>query len=238
MKTARLVLVLLALSTGAFAQDMYLEYKLTGPVTGTSRMYTSAAGMRVEADMTLPQVGPVKNVTLVRADRPNVLITYTDKAKTYQEMDTKAAGVETVKYDVKIVGKERVGAYNTTHTILSVNGKPTMDVWTTRDLPGYGNLMKLTKTLGSMGSENLYRQLEASGAGGMMVKMKPATGNGMAMELTKAERRNNPASLFAVPVGYTKSTFDPAKLQNMSPADRQKAVQEMMKQYGGKPQKP
>lgn len=68
--------------------------------------------------------------------------------------------------------------------------------------------------------------------------MKPATGNGMAMELTKAERRNNPASLFAVPVGYTKSTFDPAKLQNMSPADRQKAVQEMMKQYGGKPQKP
>jgi len=201
-------------------------------------MYTSSAGMRVEADMNLPQVGPVKNVTLVRADRPNVLIAYTDKAKTYQEMNTKTAGIEAVKYDVKVVGKERVGGYATTHATLSANGKPAMEMWTTRDLPGYENLVMLTKTLGSMGSENLYRQLEASGAGGMMVKMKPAGGNGLTMELTRAERRSNPASLFAVPAGYTKSSFDPAKLQNMTPAERQKAVQEMMKQYGGKPQKP
>lgn len=238
MKSLNLLLLGLTLGFNALAQDLYLEYKLTGPVNGTSKMYTSAAGMRVEADMTVPRMGAVKNVTLVRADRPNVMITYTDKAKTYQEIDTKSAGVETVKYAVKVVGKERVGAYNATHVALSANGKPAMDVWTTRDLPGYENLIKLTKTLGSMGSENLYRQLEASGAGGMMVKMKPASGNGMTMELTKAERRTNPASLFAVPAGYTKSSFDPAKLQKMSPAERQKAMQEMMKHYGGKPQKP
>lgn len=238
MKILTLLLLGLALAFNALAQEVYLEYKISGPASGTSKMYTSAAGMRVEADMNLPQVGSVKNVTLVRADRPNVMITYTDKTKTYQEIDTKSAGVETVKYDVKVVGKERVGAYNATRTTLSANGKPVMDMWTTRDLPGYENLMKLTKALGSMGSENLYRQLEASGAGGMMVKMKPTGGNGMTMELTKAERRSNPASLFAVPAGYTKSSFDPAKLQKMSPAERQKAMQEMMKQYGGKPQKP
>lgn len=237
MKKWAFVLASVAVSFSTLAQDMYLEYRLTGPVNGTSKMYTSAAGMRVEADMTMPQMGPVKNVTIVRADRPNVMISYTDKSKTYQEINTKSAGVETVKYDVKVVGKERVGAYNTTHTMLSVNGKPSMDMWTTRDIPGYENLMKLTKSLGTMGSENLYRQLETSGAGGMMVKMKPLGGNGMTMELVKAERCSNPASLFAVPAGYTKSSFDPAKLQKMSPAERQKAMQEMMKQYGGKPQK-
>lgn len=238
MKKAVVFAASLALTVNAFAQDMYLEYKLTGPMTGTSRMYTSAAGLRVEADMTLPQVGPVKNVTIVRADRPNTLITYTDKTKTYQEINTKTAGVETVTYDVKITGKERIGGYNATRATLSANGKPAMEVWTSRDIPGYENLVKLTKSLGSMGSENLYRQLETSGAGGMVVKMKPAGGNGLTMELTRAERRSNPASLLAIPPGYTKSSFDPAQLQKMSPAERQKAMQELMKQYGGKPQKP
>ncbi len=238
MKTLYFLLTGLALGFGGKAQDMYLEYKMSGPVNGTSKMYTAAAGVRVEADMTLPQVGPMKNVTLMPARQPGTVITFNDRSKTYTETNAKAATAEATRFDVKVIGKEKVGAFNCVHSTLSLNGKPSMDMWTSRDIAGYESLMKMAKALGPMGSENLYRQLEAKGAAGMMVRMQPAGGNGMTMELVRAERRSNPASLFAVPAGYTKSSFDPASMKTMTPAQRQKAMQEMMKQYGGKPQKP
>jgi len=237
MKNALLLLTGLALSCGAFAQDMYLEYKLSGPANGTSKMYTSTAGVRVEAEMQLPQMGSMKSVTLMPASKPGTVITFTDKAKTYTEIKTQSNAAETAKYEVKVVGKEKIGAYNCVHSTVSLNGKPAMEMWTSKEIPGYETLLKQTKANSPIGTESMYRQLESKGASGMMVKMTVGTG-GMTTELVKAEKRSNPASLFAVPAGYTKSEFDPAQMQNMTPAQRQKMMQEMMKQYGSQPKKP
>lgn len=238
MKKTLLLLAGLALPFGAFAQDMYLEYKLSGPANGTSKMYTSSAGVRVEAEMQLPQIGSMKSITLMPASKPGTVITYTDKAKTYTESKPKPGEAETAKYDVKVVGKEKIGAYNCVHSTVSMNGKPAMDMWTSQDIPGYQSLQKMAKAFSPLGAEGMYRQLESKGAAGMMVKMTTTGGRGLSTQLVKAERRSNPASLFAVPAGYTKSEFDPAQIQNMTPAQRQKAMQELMKQYGSQPKKP
>jgi hypothetical protein len=234
MKTALFFLVGVALNVRALAQDVYLEYKLSGTVNGTSRVYTSAAGFRAEVAMQLPNVGSVKTATILPAAKPGTLITLNEQAKTYTESSLKGTA-EKLNYDVKVVGNEKVGGYPCVHATVSVNGRPAMNVWTSKDLPGYESMFNLAKASGSFGTEALYRQLEAKGAGGMMVRMVTGSVN---TELVKAERRSNPASLFAVPAGYTKSSFDPASMKNMPPAERQKAVRELMKQAGGKPQKP
>jgi hypothetical protein len=55
----------------------------------------------------------------------------------------------------------------------------------------------------------------------------------MSMELIKFEKGNFPQSMFEIPSGYTKGmSFDPSKMQNMSQEERQKMMEELMKQYG------
>jgi hypothetical protein len=69
---------------------------------------------------------------------------------------------------------------------------------------------------------------------GVMVKMKSTEKKGaFTMELVKFEKGNFPVTMFEIPAGYTKgASFDPSKMQNMSQEERQKMLEEMMKQYG------
>ncbi|MCY7351949.1 MAG: DUF4412 domain-containing protein [Cytophagaceae bacterium] len=233
MKKAFFLLLILATGLSVSAQDMYLEYKMSGPLTGITRMYTSTSGVRTEADMNMPAVGPIKNVVIMPASKPNTVITINDKAKTYTETTTKPSDVPAMRYEVKVVGKEKIKQYDCVHAVVTVDGKLAMEMWTSKDIPGYESLIKLAKTSNTVGSEGLYKQLESKGAMGMMVKMKTNAGaNSLMTELVKVERRANPARLFAVPAGYSKSAeFDPGQIKNMTPAQRQKLMEEMQKKY-------
>ena len=69
---------------------------------------------------------------------------------------------------------------------------------------------------------------------GVMVKMKDASPKeAVSLELIKFEKGNFPQSMFEIPAGYTKGmSFDPSKMQNMTQEERQKMMEELMKQYG------
>lgn len=233
MKKALFLPMILILALTVSAQDMYLEYKMTGPLTGTTRMYTSAAGVRTEADMNMPAVGMIKNVVIMPASKPNTVITVDEKAKTYTETTTNSSDLPAMRYEVKVVGKEKISQYNCVHAIVNLNGQLAMEMWTSKDIPGYKDLLKMAKASSAVGSEDLYKQLESKGATGMMVKMMTSAGaNAMTMELVKVEKRTNPARLFSVPAGYSKgAAFDMNQIKNMTPAQRQKLLEDMQKKY-------
>lgn len=235
MKKVLFFYALLLISNLSFAQDMYLEYKISGMVDGLNKVYFSSLGMRTESEMNLPKVGKMMNVTIMSKGKPNSIITFNDKSKTYTVVEVTPKKESTVKYEIKVLGNEKVGPYNCVHTSVVVDKRGNMEMWTTKDIPGYQEITKLAKMNDSYGSESMYQQLKANNADGMVVKYLVKAGKGMKMELVKAEKRNNPASLFEPPAGYTKgASFDPDKIQNMSPEEKKKLMEKMMKQYGGK----
>jgi hypothetical protein len=108
-----------------------------------------------------------------------------------------------------------------------------MDMWTTKDISGYENMLAYWKSSISGGNDQMYTELKKAGAEGFVVKMQiPGS---MTMELVKYDAKPVSASVFTIPAGYKKGTsMDPEKMKNMTPAERRKAMEEMMKQYGGK----
>jgi len=204
----------------AFAQfEGQIDMKIGGQgMTGTGRLFVSKAGSRSEMDMQTPNM-PVHMVTLLKFSNPDVLYLINDKARTYSEMDTKKAREQGAKmvgvkekeaYSVKVLGSERVLGYGTKHVLLSRPGdKSEMEAWTTKDLLGltYESMKGLMRRP-AQDEGSMMKALKDAGAEGFFVKMvtreKGKTEPLTTMELTKAEKKSLPASLFEVPAGYTK----------------------------------
>ena len=227
----------------AWAQQGTIEYKMTlgnggaQGMTSSSTMYFANGNVRTDATITLPGTArAIRQSVLMLTSSPKTMITLNEANHTYTETDmgTTKGGTEG-KTTVKILGKETVQNMACTHALLTF-GKGGMEVWTTKDIPGYESLASFWKTSRNFGSSDVYSELVKNGADGFFVKMKPAGGKGgMNMELVRFDPRPVSAALFAIPKGYQKTEgFDPEKMKNMSPAERQKMMQEMMKQYGGK----
>jgi glycerophosphoryl diester phosphodiesterase len=189
----------------SFSQDMYLEYKMSGPMNASNKIYTSStSGIRMEMEMNLPQVGKMTTVMLMPKGK-NTMITYNMTSKTYTESSTdlKKTAAEDVKF--VLVGKEKVGGYNCTHVKMTMANKMVTDMWTTKDITGYQVMESLSKASDSFVSDKIYTQLKSQGADGMMVKTEMTIGqNKMVNQLVKAEKRTNPGSLYMLPAGYTK----------------------------------
>ena len=205
MKKIILNSILILVSFVSFSQDMYLEYKMSGPMNASNKIYTSAAsGIRMEMEMNLPQVGKMTTVMLMPKGK-NTIITYNMTSKTYTESSTdlKKTSAEDIKF--VLVGKEKVNGYNCSHIKMTMKNKMVSDMWTTKDIAGYEVMETLTKSSDSFGSEKVYAQLKSQGADGMMVKTEMTIGkNKMVNQLVKAEKRANPASLYILPSGYKK----------------------------------
>jgi hypothetical protein len=204
----------------AFAQfEGQIDMKITGQgMTGTGKVFVSKAGSRTEMDMQTANM-PMHMVTLVKFSNPDVLYLINDKARTYGEIDSKKAREQAAKtagekgkdaYSVKVLGSERMLGYGTKHVLLSRPGdKSEMEAWTTKDLRGvsYESMKGLVRR-GAQDEGALMKALKDAGADGFFVKMvtrekgkaEPLT----TMELTKAEKKSLPASMFEVPAGYTK----------------------------------
>jgi hypothetical protein len=223
------------ITLSAVAQQGTLEYKMTlsggqgQGMTSSSKMMFSGSKVRVETNMAIAGT-TIKQAMLMLPEKPNVITMLDEKAKTYREVST---GQKTMdKVTLKVVGKEKIQNFNCTHVIVTTQNRP-MDMWTTKDISGYENMMAYLKSSIGGGNDQMYTELKKAGADGFVVKMQiPGS---MTMELVKYDAKPVPASTFTVPAEYKKgAAIDPEKMKNMTPAERRKAMEEMMKQYGGK----
>jgi len=203
----------------AFAQfEGQIDMKITaqGGVAGTGKVFVSKLGSRTEMDMQMANT-PMHMTTLMKFSTPDVMYLINDKAKTYTAMDTKKAREQAAKttgdkeaYSVKVLGSETVFGYSTKHVLLSrPSDKSEMEAWTTRDLLGLNyESMKGLMRRGAEDEGSMMKALKHAGAEGFFVKMvtreKGKTEPLTTLELTKAEKKSLPASMFEVPAGYTK----------------------------------
>jgi hypothetical protein len=221
----RILLTILATASltagSAFAQfEGQIDMKITGQggMTGTGKVFVSKVGSRTEMDMEAART-PIHMTTLMRFSTPDVMYLINDKARTYSEVDTKKAREQAAKmagdkdkepYSVRVLGSEKVLGYSTKHVLLSrPSDKSEMEVWTTKDLLGlsYESMRGLMRR-GAQDEGSMMKALKDGGAEGFFVKMvtreKGKTEPLTTMELTKAERKSLPASIFEVPAGYAK----------------------------------
>ncbi len=241
MKQLLITMIAVLGAISAHAQQGTIEYKMTMSGQGqsnvsTSKMQFASGKVRLETNLAMPGMSH-KQVMLMLPDKPNTMIMLNEASQTYTEVTTKSAANDpnAAKVTVKVIGKEKLQNLNCTHIVVTMSNRP-MDMWTTKDIAGYEGMMGYWKSSMSGGNDQMYNELKKAGAEGFVVKtqLKNPEG-GMTMELVKYDTKPVSSAIFAIPSNYKKGTsIDPDKIKNMSPAERRKAMEEMMKQYGGK----
>lgn len=196
-----------------------------------SKTWHNNSGSRIESEMNIPGMGMKKTIMLMLKSNPNVIINIDNEKKSYSEVKTDPESNSNEDFTVEILGKEKVGSFNCTHA--KVKSKDTeFEVWTTKDIADYKELYNssfMQKQTKGANKSFMSGELE-----GMMVRMKNINNKeAFTMELMKFEKGSYPQSMFEIPAGYTKgASFDPSKMQQMSQEERQKMMEELMKQYG------
>ncbi len=250
-KTISAAIILLVFFAGSsIAQNgAQIEYKLTSAdktINGTMKMYFSGQNARTEITMLVPQMpgGGISKVSIIKSDKPTTVYSLDKNSKTYTTMETKpaAATPDNTPATVKIIGKEKVGKYNCTHAQVT-RGKETSDYWTTMEIADFEKYRKGDSKNKFMGADGTQAALAKNGADGFIVKSvtKDQRGMEMTMELVSFEKKDIAASQFEIPADYkmaasgtgapTAPVIDAAKLQNMTPEERAKYVEELKKQY-------
>ena len=199
-----------------YEQTTTMTTKKTGTNKSVSRMYFTQSG-EGRSEMNLAAMMGAKNseaiVGLSRLSNPRCGVLLDDKEKKYSlnVIDTSLINSDRSQYKVTKIGNEVVDGYNCTHAkMTTTSGKglfassTTMDIWTSPAVPGYKDLRRM------MASQNMtlkmMQALDDAGCGGQIVKMQSSGKDySMTMELTKAEKKTFPASLFMIPPGYTPS---------------------------------
>ena len=262
-KIIALLLILIPISIAtAFAQTgVVIEYKISAgdaksSMSGNTKTYTQNDNTRSEMLMNVPGLpaGAINTVTLMRKDKPNMIVTLNHGNKTYSEMtyaDAEPAERKTTEpFEVTVVGKETVNGYSCTHVIAKFknSGKVRNEWWTSNDVTGFPGF-KGIKGSKYMDDDNFFSKMAEKGADGFPVRMKMSEGGAgsFQMDLVKAEKKNLEASLFEIPAGYAKAaTIDfnnmPKSMEdykNMSPEEQKKMMEDLMKMYQGQmpPQK-
>ena len=252
-------ILLFALCVGAsllFSQGYYIEFKITSSaksaeVSGSMKLFSQDGNSRSEIVMKTPQAPDgeeIKFTSLSLKDEPQKVYLLNEKDKTYSELNSGSANDYTdypqSSYEVIVIGKEIVNSYNTTHVSIKINGTQQEEMWTTKDIVGYADFSKLRSKY--TGKDNLYKALAAKGADGMPVRIKVNEhGQSMQIDLLKAEKRNNAASLFSLSGYTTRERFSGVpgtegmqqmieKLQNMTPQEREEMVKKLQQQYGSR----
>ena len=229
-----------------------IEYKITASkgVTGTNKIYFSDKGTRIEMQMIIPQMpgGGYNHVSIIKKEKPTTIYNLNDKSKTYTTTERPSNSDKSESCEncvVKIIGKEKVGNYNCIHATIT-KGAEVNDYWTSTEVPEYEKYSKENSGGKYMASGSEYAALAKGGAGGFIVKTiaKGGREGDVTLELVKFEKKENPSSLFEIPTDYKPATFsspansqpaiDAQKIQNMTPEERQKYIEEMKKQYGTK----
>jgi Domain of unknown function (DUF4412) len=235
----------------ATAQGFYLEYKMS--VKGhegsgsVSKTYYQDGNTLSEVTVNLGSFNKTVTTLLLKSAPDKIYMLNTDQ-KTYDEADINKK--EEMKdanpndYQVAVLGKEKVNGYNCTHVkVLNLKDSMQTELWTTTEIPGYTDYMKVKTKY--TGKDNLNKALEAKGAWGFPARIVATERMGaIQLDLVKATKQSNPASLFSLD-GYTKNTPNASqssspppnnqqelmqKIQNMTPEERQKYLQQLLQQ--------
>lgn len=237
-KLFTLFICFLSFSKFVKSQDsFYMEYVMTignekDGMKSTNKTWHSGSGSRIESEMNIPGFGLKKTIMIMPKSNPDVIYTIDEAKKSYTEMIKPAESKENDDYTVEIIGQEKVGNYNCTHARIKTKDQ-VFEIWITKDIVGYKELYNMAMLQNA--AKGLGKALQSNEQlMGVMVKMKSTEKKGaFTMELVKFEKGNFPVTMFEIPAGYTKgASFDPSKMQNMSQEERQKMLEEMMKQYG------
>lgn len=188
------------------------------------KMFVSSKGdIRMESDIHNSMAGNKPSAPIImlsHADTPAESIDLDDSAKTYtiNHFDTASIGNDEMKINSTAtkVGNEIIMGFSCVHAkIIShktmgsfYNATDTIDLWKSNDVPQQAlvknKMDKLESGKGnSMYSTETAAQLKDMGCVGFTVKMiMNGDKSSMTMKLTKVERKNFPASMFAIPAGY------------------------------------
>ncbi|MCS6819253.1 MAG: DUF4412 domain-containing protein [Chitinophagales bacterium] len=235
-------LILVLCNSALLAQDYYMEYTTTtlkqkDNIVGTNKIYYKAGNTRIESQMQSP-VGKFETITLILAGNKKTVYNLNPASKTYMEVSIAASSqykdYSEKDYEITVIGNEKVNGYNATHAKIRLKDKKyEMDVWVTKDIKLYSELVNI-KT--GYNQPALYKALQEKGIEGMAVRMQVVErGEGVQLDLIKAEKQNHPSHLFSLD-GYSKSVSldfsNPEnmikQLQNMTP-DQQRQFEEHLK---------
>ena len=232
------------------AAGSYIEYSITSeknPSPGNMKMYYQDGNSRSEIKMAMPAAAGGVEMSFVMIslkEAPLKSYLLNTKSKTYTESEikeSKTEEAEAIQYEITVVGKEKVNGYNCIHSIVKrKNTTSQQEMWTITEIKDFEKYKSINNQYTNKG---MYKALRDKGAEGFPVRMKTMErSTNMIIDLIKAESRENPASLFSLD-GYTKSTAPAGgmmspeqmkemreKIQNMTPEERQKYMDEMKKQ--------
>ena len=209
---------------------------------GNMKVYSQDGNSRSELNIATP-MGPMAVTTITLKSSPNKAYMLNDKDKTYSEIDLgKSDQWQDPKqedYEVTVLGKETVNGFKSTHVLVKNKNRNTQEeMWTSTDVVDYTSFINAKTKF--TGRENLNKLLIAKGAPGFPVRIKTNEhGNDVQIDFVKAEKRTNPANMFSMD-GYKKTEGGVLggdrkemmqKIQNMTPEERQKFLQDMQKQY-------
>jgi Domain of unknown function (DUF4412) len=176
--------------------------------------FTTSGEGRVEMNLAaMMGVGGARPmIGISRVSKPNYSMILDDEDKTYSlnVVDTSLINSGS-KYIVTKIGNEIVGGYPCIHSKLTSSGRNEMDmdIWTCKSVAGYSLLEKMMASSKSMVTPEMFNALKQAGADGYFVKIEIKNKSiSSEMLLTKVEQKNLPASLFAIPAGYTESKYN------------------------------
>jgi hypothetical protein len=233
---------------------------------GTAHMFSSKTGFRMEWEMETGNTAKgaperVKMVMLARLPNPEKVYMVNDANRTYSVWDTKKAREDSKNasretYKVEKLGSDRVAGYPCQNARVTSSKGSIFDVCVTREFGGSSDWMAaMNRNEAETGS--WLKALKDDGIEGSpirwSVRRKGSAEPTMVMELTRADKKSLPASLFEVPAGYKQTDFamgglTPAQEKQMSdarkqmeealkdmPPEQRKQYEEMMKRYAPTP---
>lgn len=241
--TSSFLFLFLLLGLQAFAGS-YMEYKMTlgQNKTGVIRTWYQNGNTRSEVEIPGIPAGFGNMVALSLKAHPNKMFVLNESNATYMEMadlDDKQGKNSDDGLEVTVIGKEKANGFNSTHITLKRKGQKVLEhFWLSQEIKGYKELQKIRGKY--LAEDDVLKAFAAKGLEGFPVKMRIPTEDGeMTMDLTRSEEMDVPDVKFSLD-GYSKAPITPfgsggmdvEKLKNLSPEERQKLVEEMMKQYG------
>lgn len=204
---------------------------------GTVRMLVGDGGMLSIADMGAPGGGTggmrMQMKSLVRKDKPGVVVLIDDANKTWREIDVNGMakaepGGET--WTVKKLGSEKIAGYASEHVQVTSSRGTQMEMWTTRELFDGNDSFAAAMREQQKIPGSLAQALAQAKADGFVTKMvSKAEGGAMTMEVVQVTKSTHPASTFQIPSGYSKASMPAMPAGMQLPPDAQKQLEESMK---------
>lgn len=250
MKTYIKHIAYIAVCSFAYAHSMaqpglYMEYGLTSSKAGgTTIVYITEKASRTEMEMKIPQMPNfnTKVITLVYANKPDAVYMVDEKSKTYSIIIPDNTHHKST-YQIKNLPDETVSGYACKHFYL-MEGKETTEIWNTKNVADYQKFKKAYSAIGKY-DDGYWAAMEKAGVEGVPVKIvynEEGSKEKITMTLKKLESKTLPESLFSIN-GY-KQTQSPAipgmpagldmeNLQNMTPEQQKKLLEQLQKQYSG-----